>query len=427
MPPAKSSSYLIIGGGVFGASTAYYLSKSHPDASIVLLDRSPSFPCSLAASHDFNKIIRADYGNPFYCQLAVEAREAWKSDSLFKPFYYESGMVVLEDTGLGRRIIKNYEDLKVKSNISMIQPNELKALYSGLFEDTDYQGVGDVFINHSSGWAKATPALQAVISASVENGVKYVQGDIEGLTFNESGDCTGARTQDGRVLLADKVILSTGAGTAKLLAKSAPRHQELQSGDRITAAAVVTAIIKLTEEEMEKFRQCPVFIHDIAGVFGQILPPTPDGLLKFCVDASFKNTSWDDASGQMISAPPDSPDQGQHTIPDSLKNECHRVVKGIFGKVFSNYEFNSFRICWDGITPNQDFIISSHPQCQNLYIATGGSFHGWKFLPIIGKYVVQMLNGELDEGTEKRWAWDREQTGSAHEKIIPKRELSDLL
>jgi len=38
-----------------------------------------------------------------------------------------------------------------------------------------------------------------------------------------------------------------------------------------------------------------------------------------------------------------------------------------------------------------------------------------------------MLNGELDEGTEKRWAWDREQTGSAHEKIIPKRELSDLL
>jgi len=268
MTPAKSSSYLIVGGGVFGASTAYYLSKSQPDASIVLVDRSPSFPCSLAASHDFNKIIRADYGNPFYCQLAVEAREAWKSDSLFKPFYYESGMVVLEDTGLGRRIIKNYEDLKVKSNISMIQPNELKTLYSGLFEDTDYQGVGDVFINHNSGWAEATPALQAVISASVENGVKYVQGDIEGLTFNKSGDCTGARTQDGRVLLADKVILSTGAGTAKLLAKSAPRRQELHSGDRITAAAVVTAIIKLPEEQMEKFVQCPVFIHDIAGVCG---------------------------------------------------------------------------------------------------------------------------------------------------------------
>jgi sarcosine oxidase/L-pipecolate oxidase len=268
MPRSKNSSYLIIGGGVFGASTAYYLSKTHPGALVVLVDRSPSFPCSLAASHDFNKIIRADYGNPFYCQLAVEAREAWKSDPLYKQFYYESGMVVLEDNGLGRRIIKNYEDLKVSSNISMIQSDELKTLYSGLFEDTDYRGVGDVFINHNSGWAEATPAVHATIGASVTNGVEYVQGDIESLAFNEKGDCTGARTQDGRILLADKVILSTGAGTAKLLAKSAPQRQDLQSGDRITAAAVVTAIIKLTEEQMKIFAQCPVFVHDIAGVLG---------------------------------------------------------------------------------------------------------------------------------------------------------------
>ena len=268
MPPSKNSSYLIIGGGVFGASTAYYLSKSQPEASIVLVDRSPSLPCSLAASHDFNKIIRADYGSPFYCQLAVEAREAWKTDLLYMQFYYESGMVVLEDTGLGPKIIKNYEDLKVSSKISMIQPDELKTRYSGLFDDTDYRGVGEVFINHESGWAEATPAIQATIGASVANGVEYVQGDIESLTFNENGDCTGARTRDERVLQADKVILSTGAGTAKLLAKSAPRRQDFQSGDRITAAAVVTAIIKLNEEQMKRFERCPVFIHDISGVLG---------------------------------------------------------------------------------------------------------------------------------------------------------------
>jgi sarcosine oxidase/L-pipecolate oxidase len=81
----------------------------------------------------------------------------------------------------------------------------------------------------------------------------------------------------------------------------------------------------------------------------------------------------------------------------------------------------------DGITPNQDFIISSHPFCKNLYIATAGSFHGWKFLPIIGDYVVQLLDGELDSSLEKRWAWDRDQTGFAQEKAIPKRELKDLL
>lgn len=81
----------------------------------------------------------------------------------------------------------------------------------------------------------------------------------------------------------------------------------------------------------------------------------------------------------------------------------------------------------DGITPNQDFIISDHPHCRNLYIATGGSFHGWKFLPIIGKYVVQLLDGTLENELRLRWAWNREQKGSAHEKIVPKRELRDLL
>ena len=81
----------------------------------------------------------------------------------------------------------------------------------------------------------------------------------------------------------------------------------------------------------------------------------------------------------------------------------------------------------DGFTPNQDFIISPHPHCQNLYIATAGSYHGWKFLPVIGEYVVQLLGGTLEEDLVKRWAWDRPQEGGAHEKIKPKRELRDLL
>src|SRR6266536_6581655 len=81
----------------------------------------------------------------------------------------------------------------------------------------------------------------------------------------------------------------------------------------------------------------------------------------------------------------------------------------------------------DGITPNQDFIISEHPRCKDLFIATGGSFHGYKFLPVIGKYVVQMLDGILDESLVKRWAWDRDQKGGAHDKLIPKRELKDVL
>jgi len=78
------------------------------------------------------------------------------------------------------------------------------------------------------------------------------------------------------------------------------------------------------------------------------------------------------------------------------------------------------------VTPNQDFIISPHPHCQQLYIAGGGSFHGWKFAPVIGKYVVQMLKGVLDEEKVRRWAWDRDDAGAACIMYLPARDLKDI-
>lgn len=80
----------------------------------------------------------------------------------------------------------------------------------------------------------------------------------------------------------------------------------------------------------------------------------------------------------------------------------------------------------DAITPTQDFIISNHVNFKGLYIATAGSFHGWKFLPIIGRYVVEMLDGELDNVLRERWAWDRPLRGLTQPKSMPKRDLNDI-
>lgn len=81
----------------------------------------------------------------------------------------------------------------------------------------------------------------------------------------------------------------------------------------------------------------------------------------------------------------------------------------------------------DAVTPDQDWVITPHPKCGNLYVATAGSFHGWKFLPIIGSYVTRMLHGKLDEEQTRRWAWDRQTRGSACPMYIPTRDLKDLL
>lgn len=258
-------SHLIVGSGVFGASTAYHLSKTRPEASIALIDRSASYPCELAASHDFNKIVRADYGNEFYCRLALEAREAWVNEEMYKPFFHQSGMVVLDDTGLGKKIIENYESLKAYSESVIVGVDELKSRYDSLFDGADYRGVDEIFINPLSGWAEAKTAVRKVIEAAIDNGVKYISGDVDKLLFGDSGACIGVQTSSGDIL-AQKVILATGAGTAKLLADSAPDRPSLQSEDRITAAAVVTGVVRLDPTSI--YSKAPNFIHSVGEVQG---------------------------------------------------------------------------------------------------------------------------------------------------------------
>lgn len=80
----------------------------------------------------------------------------------------------------------------------------------------------------------------------------------------------------------------------------------------------------------------------------------------------------------------------------------------------------------DGLTQDDNWYICPHPRCANLFIATGGSFHGWKFLPILGEYVIRMLDGGLSSEEAERWAWDRDLEGLPPNPIEPKRELRDI-
>ena len=79
----------------------------------------------------------------------------------------------------------------------------------------------------------------------------------------------------------------------------------------------------------------------------------------------------------------------------------------------------------DTVTPTHDFLITPHPASPHLYIATGGSFHGWKFFPLLGSFVVSMLEGKLDPELSERWAWNRKQQPS-NKRTFVSRELTDL-
>lgn len=81
----------------------------------------------------------------------------------------------------------------------------------------------------------------------------------------------------------------------------------------------------------------------------------------------------------------------------------------------------------DAFTTSGDFIISPHASAKGLYIATCGSFHGFKFFPVLGKYITQMLEGTMAPELVEKWAWDRERPDPALNPEWPRAEMNDLL
>lgn len=67
---SRDSSFLIVGAGTIGLSTALHLS-SRGYNNITILDRGESIPSAHSAGNDENKIVRADYEDPFYATKAL--------------------------------------------------------------------------------------------------------------------------------------------------------------------------------------------------------------------------------------------------------------------------------------------------------------------------------------------------------------------
>ncbi|KAI1768637.1 sarcosine oxidase [Hypoxylon sp. FL1150] len=430
---AAPKSYLIVGAGCFGASTARALKQTHPDADVLLVDPAP-FPDPAAAAHDFNKIIRAEYDDPAYMALALEAKQAWAgADPVFAPFFHRSGALWSVTGGRASRLEDNYRSLLGRVPLETLSLDEARARFPVLASCGFGGGAEQCVLSPEAGWAEAAGALGAVVEAAVGAGVRYEVATVERLRFGEGETCTGVVTTDGRALEAQHVILCCGGYTPWLLAESAPEKPTLHAGDRLKAAAVLMCLFKVPpgKRGLDKFKGAPVMVHPFGDFPAECIPPgdshTRD-LAKCTHEFPYTHMKYHEPSKQEISVPPLSTAARMTwttDLPDALTANSKAVRDMFFGDAVQGMKPESFRLCWDSSTPDEDWIISPHPASKNLYIAAGGSFHGYKFLPIIGKYIVQMLDGKLSEEHTRKWAWDRDLTPRVT-KYTPRGDLKDI-
>ncbi|KIW60737.1 hypothetical protein PV05_00931 [Exophiala xenobiotica] len=426
-------SVIIIGAGVFGASTALHLSRRHPSYTITVFDCSP-FPSPRAASSDINKIVRAAYSDLSLCRLAARSHEIWRNDSLFSKFYHEAGMLSIRPyKGGARAILENFKRLGINQEARIVTPEDVRQRFNGIFKEANFNTVEEFLWEPNAGWAEAARALAATMQAAIDNGVKYVTNGVSKLLVT-AGHCHGVELVDGSKHHAQKVLLCAGADTARILAESSPDDSGLHAGPRFVAGAIIEAKVRLSPDQMETYKSTPAVLWDADPARGETMPPTLDGYLKFIRDIPLANTVLHPASNTKISVAPDNAEGTEWTAPENipvlLREEMKTVIAGIFGvDAAAELQPEQLRLCWEPLAPDEAWFVTPHTRCQNLYIATAGSGHAWKFLPILGEFTVRMMldpkGWEADE-LAKAWAWDRELVDSPDEDVIPRRQLANM-
>jgi sarcosine oxidase / L-pipecolate oxidase len=76
---------------------------------------------------------------------------------------------------------------------------------------------------------------------------------------------------------------------------------------------------------------------------------------------------------------------------------------------FPSSEFSLILVCR---SPDGDFLIDYHPDCSNLFLATGGSGHAFKFFPVIGEKIVDAIQGCLEAELREIWRWKKKRENS---------------
>ncbi|KAH8194302.1 hypothetical protein TruAng_011525 [Truncatella angustata] len=432
---APPSSILIIGSGVFGLSTAYDLTKrpAWSETQITVLDRAhpneagarPAFPSKDSSSIDSSRIVRADYADRAYAHLAAVAQEEWRKPGPNswggEGRYSETGFLICADKGAERRSdgTKTGLGYAKESYKNALELLEMEGLPRGSVVELDGRdkiaqasGTGAPFgdwgyLNKRSGWANAEKSMVYLYNKVVETGrVKFVGGTVERLEV-KGKKVTGARLSNGETILAGLVVVAAGAWSPSLVDL---RGQAVATGQAL-------AYTDINDQEQARLANVPVLMNMTQSNF--MITPS-NNVVKIGRHAyGYMNPKKVTSALVVPKKEGDSPypeitvsqpythiNDSKLWVPAEGERDLRRGLRemvpwpGLMDRPWTHS-----RICWYTDTASGDFIITYHPHWDGLFLATGGSGHGFKFLPVLGSKIADTIEKNYPADFREKWSW----------------------
>ena len=366
-PPQTGSGVraVVVGAGAFGGWTALWLRRA--GAEVTLVDAWGAGNAR-ASSGGESRLIRASYGDRrIYSEMVVRGHEIWReyearwNDRLLFPIgmlrmrsgeneYTKAGVRILRELGIP---VEEFDGAELARRFPQINP---EGLSYGVFE-------------RDAGYLLARRGCERVLREFQENGGAFRRAEAAPGKM-DGGRMREIRLSDGGAVEADLFVFACGPWLAKLFPGFDPplvtptRQEVFYFGPPAGRADV-------TEEEFPTWIEGPFY-----GI-----PATPFRGFKIA----------DDRRGA-----PFDPTDGDRTPSAKGIREAREYMEHRFPGL-RGAPLIEARVCQYEQSADGNLIVDTHPEGDNVWIAGGGSGHGYKLGAALGEMLAGQTLGEREK------------------------------
>ena len=358
-----STTHVVIGAGLAGASTAWHLARRGVDVVVLERDRPASRDGS---SHGSARIFRYAYPDAFYTALVQRAEPWWEelTDLSGHDLMVRTGGLDHGTAGATHELAAVLGARGVPHEV--LSPAEASERWPQFCFETETLFQPGAGVLDAESTVSSMIDLAQLLGAELRNGwtVTSVEPDAGGYVL---------RSAQGDELRAQQITVAAGGWLPQLL-PVLPLSRAFRSA---------LPPFEVTQEEAFHFPYADGFP---AGTWPTVIHRTP-GSLSYALpggrDAGFRGLKI--AEFQAGKRLPSAADQ------DRVVTESARAR--IIEKVRSQYpglrpEPYAETTCLFTMTPTEDFVIDSY---EGITILSACSGHGAKFAPLLGELVAEAL------------------------------------
>ncbi len=375
---SESSNYdvVVIGAGVFGAWTAWHLAQRKKK--VLVLDAYGASH-SRASSGGETRIIRMSYASDeIYTRWSQRSLVQWKelSAATGQQLFCQTGVLWMEGEDIGR--LRDSQAVLERCGIAH-EVMENTAL-GNRYPQVNFDGVTRALLEPDSGVLMARRGVQTVIAEAAKNAAEYRIAQVK--PPEGTGPLESILTSEGETISAGQFVFACGPWLGKVF-------PELLGTRIFPTRQEVFFFGAPAGEERFKPAALPTWLFNNDEVYG--MPDIESRGLKVARDTH----------GERVD--PDT----QSRLASADGADWARTYVAFRFPALKNAPITETRVCQYENTSNGDFLIDRHPDMANVWLAGGGSGHGFKHGPAFGEYLAEQICGE--ETAEPRFSLENKE------------------